>query len=131
MSDIFKDKNENPPMPEATEAPTNDYIAQKEEFKEVEFKRKREAHEFKWIGQKDDVIKKHWMLDEKTMLKRAFESVFGNGLNHRKIDKKRVPPVHYDILVSYGYAKDLPNVGCCILTDKAFEDKDKILCKNG
>ena len=117
----FVDKNEKKPEP----APKED------ELREVVFKRKRGPGEFKWLGKNKSTVKKHWMLTEEIMLKRAFETVFGNGLNHRKIDKKRIPPLHYDILVSCGYAKNLPNLGVCILTDKAFEDKDKILCKNG
>ena len=88
-------------------------------------------NEFKWIGKQQDVIRQNWMLTPDKMLKRAFETIFGNGLTPRKIDRKRIPSLHYDILVGNGYAKNLPNLGVCILTDKAFEDKDKILCKNG
>lgn len=85
--------------------------------------------EFKHLGHREDEIKKRWMLDEKTLVRRAFETVFGNGKLDRRVDKKRIPPLHLQILVSKGYAKNLPNIGCCILTDKAFEDRNSILCK--
>jgi hypothetical protein len=104
-----------------------EYAVKREQ--ELEFGRKRRTlKDLKYIGSKDRNYKKYWMLDDETLLKRAFQTVFGNGLNHRKIDKKRIPPFHLDILIKRGYAKNLPNISCCILTDKAFEDKDKILC---
>jgi len=84
--------------------------------------------ELKYIGRDKDIKKKYWMLDPDSMIKRAFESIFGNGNTHRRIDKKRIPLVHLEILRRCGYIKDLPNLGICILTDKAFSDKDEILC---
>ena len=106
-----------------------EYISKKEaELDQARKKRKIADLQFNHLGGREKVVKDNWMLDDKTLLKRAFETVFGNGLNHRKIDKKRVPPFHLSILVKNGYAKNLPNLSCCILTDKAFEDKDKILC---
>ena len=106
-----------------------EYISKREAELDAARKKRKAGDSFKRIGQREKVIRDYWMLDDKTLLKRAFETVFGNGLNHRKIDKKRIPPFHMDLLVKKGYAKNLPNLSCCILTDKAFEDKDKILCR--
>ena len=85
-----------------------------------------DSYEFKRLGQDRTPMKKYFMLDDESMRKRALESIYGTGKNPRKVDRKRVPLVHQEILRVCGYIVDMPNLGVLILTEKAKEDWDQI-----
>lgn len=83
-----------------------------------------QRYEFKVLGKDRENMKQRFMLDDHTMRIRALETLFATGKNPSKIDRKKVPLVHQEILRVCGYVKDIPNLGILIITDKAKEDWD-------
>jgi len=78
------------------------------------------------IGKKTRDYRERQNKDNSQMRVRCLESVFAAGLNKRIIDIKNLNWKHTELLRKFGYTERLVNIGSIILTDKAFEDWDKI-----
>jgi hypothetical protein len=87
------------------------------------------TYDFKRLGKEDDIARQYWNTDEVSLLKRAMETLFASGNTARSVDRKVVPLVHKEVLRVHGYITDNPSLPILLITDKAFQDKDKILCR--
>jgi hypothetical protein len=80
----------------------------------------------KHIGQSLRDYKKVQNTDNEQMRVRCLESVLATGKRDKLVDIKQINPKHVELLRRFGYIKRLVNIGSLILTDKAFQDWDKI-----